>query len=118
MLTALPSAFLDRLLSAALMEDAEIRLFVLEILISFIDRHGNRQKFSIRYVLGAHNRAETCRPPDLLGGRSAGLEVLAGLLIMLVLVLGWFSDVDQWSAKSQMGWSLSMWDCAAKRHHG
>ncbi|KFV57284.1 Protein EFR3 B, partial [Gavia stellata] len=46
MLTALPSAFLDRLLSAALMEDAEIRLFVLEILISFIDRHGNRQKFS------------------------------------------------------------------------
>lgn len=54
MLTALPSAFLDRLLSAALMEDAEIRLFVLEILISFIDRHGNRQKFStIRYVQGA-----------------------------------------------------------------
>ncbi|KFP08319.1 Protein EFR3 B, partial [Calypte anna] len=46
MLTALPSAFLDRLLSAALMEDPEIRLFVLEILISFIDRHGNRQKFS------------------------------------------------------------------------
>uniref|UniRef100_A0A493TXS5 EFR3 homolog B n=1 Tax=Anas platyrhynchos platyrhynchos TaxID=8840 RepID=A0A493TXS5_ANAPP len=46
MLTALPSAFLDRLLSSALMEDAEIRLFVLEILISFIDRHGNRQKFA------------------------------------------------------------------------
>ncbi|NXM32580.1 EFR3B protein, partial [Oxyruncus cristatus] len=46
MLTALPSAFLDRLLSAALMEDPEIRLFVLEILISFIDRHGNRHKFS------------------------------------------------------------------------
>nr|XP_013802294.1 PREDICTED: protein EFR3 homolog B [Apteryx mantelli mantelli] len=46
MLTALPSSFLDRLLSAALMEDAEIRLFVLEILISFIDRHGNRHKFS------------------------------------------------------------------------
>nr|XP_020839609.1 protein EFR3 homolog B isoform X3 [Phascolarctos cinereus] len=46
MLTALPSSFLDRLLSASLMEDAEIRLFVLEILISFIDRHGNRHKFS------------------------------------------------------------------------
>ncbi|KAJ7428630.1 hypothetical protein BTVI_00079 [Pitangus sulphuratus] len=46
MLTALPSAFLDRLLSAALLEDPEIRLFVLEILISFIDRHGNRHKFS------------------------------------------------------------------------
>ncbi|XP_027487813.1 protein EFR3 homolog B-like [Corapipo altera] len=46
MLTALPSAFLDRLLSSALLEDPEIRLFVLEILISFIDRHGNRHKFS------------------------------------------------------------------------
>uniref|UniRef100_A0A803TQP4 EFR3 homolog B n=1 Tax=Anolis carolinensis TaxID=28377 RepID=A0A803TQP4_ANOCA len=45
MLTALPSSFLDRLLSAALMEDPEIRLFVLQILISFIDRHGNRPKF-------------------------------------------------------------------------
>uniref|UniRef100_A0A670HZF0 EFR3 homolog B n=2 Tax=Podarcis muralis TaxID=64176 RepID=A0A670HZF0_PODMU len=45
MLTALPSSFLDRLLSAALMEDAEIRLFVLQILISFIDRHGNKHKF-------------------------------------------------------------------------
>ncbi|XP_025049853.1 protein EFR3 homolog B isoform X2 [Alligator sinensis] len=46
MLTALPSSFLDRLLSPALMEDPEIRLFVLEILISFIDRQGNRHKFS------------------------------------------------------------------------
>lgn len=46
MTSALPSNFLDRLLSTALMEDAEIRLFVLEILISFIDRHGNRHKFS------------------------------------------------------------------------
>ncbi|NWI86517.1 EFR3B protein, partial [Pitta sordida] len=52
MLTALPSAFLDRLLSAALMEDPEIRLFVLEILISFIDRHGNRQKFSTISTIG------------------------------------------------------------------
>lgn len=46
MMSALPSNFLDRLLSTVLMEDAEIRLFVLEILISFIDRHGNRHKFS------------------------------------------------------------------------
>ncbi|XP_075413137.1 protein EFR3 homolog B [Tenrec ecaudatus] len=46
MMSALPSNFLDRLLSTALMEDADIRLFVLEILISFIDRHGNRHKFS------------------------------------------------------------------------
>ncbi|XP_042304613.1 protein EFR3 homolog B isoform X1 [Sceloporus undulatus] len=45
MLTALPSSFLDRLLSAALMEDPEIRLFVLQILISFIDRQGNKHKF-------------------------------------------------------------------------
>ncbi|KAJ7341370.1 hypothetical protein JRQ81_005388 [Phrynocephalus forsythii] len=45
MMTALPSSFLDRLLSAALMDDPEIRLFVLQILISFIDRHGNRHKF-------------------------------------------------------------------------
>ncbi|XP_032072335.1 protein EFR3 homolog B isoform X2 [Thamnophis elegans] len=45
MLTALPSSFLDRLLSATLMEDAEIRLFVLQILISFIDRHDNKHKF-------------------------------------------------------------------------
>ncbi|XP_054584422.1 protein EFR3 homolog B isoform X2 [Eptesicus fuscus] len=46
MMSALPSNFLDRLLSTALMDDPEIRLFVLEILISFIDRHGNRHKFS------------------------------------------------------------------------
>ncbi|XP_075057259.1 protein EFR3 homolog B isoform X3 [Mixophyes fleayi] len=46
MLTALPSSFLDPLLSSILMEDGEIRLFVLEILVSLIDRHGNRHKFS------------------------------------------------------------------------
>ncbi|XP_072842298.2 protein EFR3 homolog B isoform X4 [Pogona vitticeps] len=45
MMTALPSSFLDRLLSMALMDDPEIRLFVLQILISFIDRHGNKHKF-------------------------------------------------------------------------
>uniref|UniRef100_A0ABM5FA66 Protein EFR3 homolog B isoform X2 n=1 Tax=Pogona vitticeps TaxID=103695 RepID=A0ABM5FA66_9SAUR len=45
MMTALPSSFLDRLLSVALMDDPEIRLFVLQILISFIDRHGNKHKF-------------------------------------------------------------------------
>ncbi|NWV05964.1 EFR3B protein, partial [Ptilonorhynchus violaceus] len=46
MLTALPSTFLDRLLSAALLDDPEIRLFVLEILGTFIDRRGNRHKLS------------------------------------------------------------------------
>ncbi|XP_028830053.1 protein EFR3 homolog B isoform X3 [Denticeps clupeoides] len=46
MLTALPTSFLDPLLSFTLMEDAEVRLLVLEILISLIDRHENRLKFS------------------------------------------------------------------------
>ncbi|TRY86916.1 hypothetical protein DNTS_002194 [Danionella cerebrum] len=41
MLTALPNSFLDPLLSFALLEDAEIRLLVLEILVSLIDRHDN-----------------------------------------------------------------------------
>ncbi|NWR48271.1 EFR3B protein, partial [Regulus satrapa] len=44
LLTALPGAFLERLLAPALLEDPEIRIFVLEILSSFIDRHGNRHK--------------------------------------------------------------------------
>lgn len=82
MLTALPSAFLDRLLSSALMEDAEIRLFVLEILISFIDRHGNRQKFAtIRSVPGAPRRGWDPQTPQsrIWGGRSARLRVPAGL---------------------------------------
>ncbi|XP_022518642.1 protein EFR3 homolog B isoform X1 [Astyanax mexicanus] len=46
MLTALPSSFLDPLLSFALLEDAHIRLLVLEILVSLIDRHDNLPKFS------------------------------------------------------------------------
>ncbi|XP_067311408.1 protein EFR3 homolog B isoform X1 [Pseudorasbora parva] len=45
-LTALPTSFLDPLLSFTLMEDAEIRLLVLDILVSIIDRHDNRHKFS------------------------------------------------------------------------
>uniref|UniRef100_A0A3P9KSU0 EFR3 homolog B n=1 Tax=Oryzias latipes TaxID=8090 RepID=A0A3P9KSU0_ORYLA len=46
MLTALPSSFLEPLLSFSLTEDPEIRLLVLEILLSLIDRHENRPKFS------------------------------------------------------------------------
>ncbi|XP_066532865.1 protein EFR3 homolog B isoform X1 [Hoplias malabaricus] len=46
MLTALPSSFLDPLLSFPLLEDAHIRLLVLEILVSLIDRHGNLTNFS------------------------------------------------------------------------
>lgn len=45
MLTALPSSFLEPLLSFSLTEDPEIRLLVLQILLSLIDRHDNRPKF-------------------------------------------------------------------------
>ncbi|CAK6979255.1 protein EFR3 homolog B-like [Scomber scombrus] len=41
LLTALPSSFLEPLLSFTLMEDPEIRLLVLSILTSLIDRHQN-----------------------------------------------------------------------------
>lgn len=45
MLTALPSSFLEPLLSLSLTEDPEIRLLVLQILLSLIDRHNNVPKF-------------------------------------------------------------------------
>lgn len=45
MLTALPSSFLEPLLSFSLTEDPEIRLLVLQILLSLIDRHDNAPKF-------------------------------------------------------------------------
>ncbi|XP_042359178.1 protein EFR3 homolog B isoform X2 [Plectropomus leopardus] len=46
MLTALPSSFLEPLLSFSLTEDPEIRLLVLQILLSLIDRHDNTPKLS------------------------------------------------------------------------
>ncbi|XP_069786709.1 protein EFR3 homolog B-like isoform X3 [Narcine bancroftii] len=46
LLATLPSSFLESLLSASLMEDAELRLLVIEILLSLIDRQENRHKFS------------------------------------------------------------------------
>ncbi|XP_060908059.1 protein EFR3 homolog B isoform X3 [Labrus bergylta] len=46
MLTALPSSFLEPLLSFSLTEDPELRLLVLQILLSLIDRHENTPKFS------------------------------------------------------------------------
>lgn len=46
MLTALPSSFLEPLLSFSLTEDPEVRLLVLQILLSLIDRHENTPKFS------------------------------------------------------------------------
>ncbi|KAM3857169.1 protein EFR3 homolog B-like [Diretmus argenteus] len=45
MLTALPSSFLEPLLSFTLMEDPEIRLLVLSILTSLIDRQHNSSSF-------------------------------------------------------------------------
>ncbi|XP_035388662.1 protein EFR3 homolog B isoform X3 [Electrophorus electricus] len=51
MLTALPSSFLDPLLSFTLMEDVKIRLLVLNVLISLIDRHDNKHKFSSLRVI-------------------------------------------------------------------
>uniref|UniRef100_A0A1A8GPM4 EFR3 homolog Ba n=2 Tax=Nothobranchius korthausae TaxID=1143690 RepID=A0A1A8GPM4_9TELE len=44
LLSALPSSFLEPLLSFTLMEDPEIRLLVLSILTSLIDRHHNAKK--------------------------------------------------------------------------
>uniref|UniRef100_A0A8C2XP89 EFR3 homolog B n=2 Tax=Cyclopterus lumpus TaxID=8103 RepID=A0A8C2XP89_CYCLU len=46
MLTALPSSFLEPLLSFSLTEDPEIRLLVVQILLGVIDRHDNTPKFS------------------------------------------------------------------------
>ncbi|KAM4538477.1 protein EFR3 homolog B-like [Fundulus diaphanus] len=46
LLTALPSSFLEPLLSFTLMEDPEIRLLVLSILTSLIDRHQNAPRIT------------------------------------------------------------------------
>ncbi|XP_078260806.1 protein EFR3 homolog B-like isoform X2 [Rhinoraja longicauda] len=45
LLATLPTSFLESLLSASLMEDTELRLLVIEILLSLIDRQENRRKF-------------------------------------------------------------------------
>lgn len=62
MLTALPSSFLEPLLSLSLTEDPEIRLLVLQILLSLIDRHDNVPKFlNVRWVLEKNvNWIRTC----------------------------------------------------------
>ncbi|MEQ2196539.1 hypothetical protein XENOCAPTIV_002317, partial [Xenoophorus captivus] len=46
LLTALPSSFLEPLLSFTLMEDPEIRLLVLSILTSLIDRRQNAARIT------------------------------------------------------------------------
>ncbi|XP_059183906.1 protein EFR3 homolog B-like [Centropristis striata] len=50
LLTALPSSFLEPLLSFTLMEDPEIRLLVLSILTSLIDRHHNTARLTAASV--------------------------------------------------------------------
>uniref|UniRef100_A0A3B4H200 Protein EFR3 homolog B-like n=1 Tax=Pundamilia nyererei TaxID=303518 RepID=A0A3B4H200_9CICH len=58
LLTALPSSFLEPLLSFTLMEDPEIRLLVLSILTLLIDRHLIRWLLKAgikRVVLGVHH---------------------------------------------------------------
>ncbi|XP_029966083.1 protein EFR3 homolog B-like isoform X2 [Salarias fasciatus] len=50
LLTALPSSFLEPLLSFTLMEDPEIRLLVLSILTSLIDRHQNSKWLAVASV--------------------------------------------------------------------
>ncbi|XP_030008639.1 protein EFR3 homolog B-like [Sphaeramia orbicularis] len=51
LLTALPSSFLEPLLSFTLMEDPEIRLLVLSILTSLIDRHHNAARLNANSVV-------------------------------------------------------------------
>ncbi|NWW75405.1 EFR3B protein, partial [Climacteris rufus] len=86
MLTALPSAFLDRLLSAALLEDPEIRLFVLEILISFIDRHGNRHKFSPSSAVGDVSvlklKVEKCSRQDSVFMKKHGQQLFRHIFLV------------------------------------
>ncbi|XP_029925932.1 protein EFR3 homolog B-like isoform X1 [Myripristis murdjan] len=79
MLTALPSSFLEPLLSYTLMEDPEIRLLVLSILISLIDRHHNSSRLrpvrldqnvlmnqSIVSDISSHLKADKCSRQDNL----------------------------------------------------
>ncbi|XP_068867983.1 protein EFR3 homolog B [Aphelocoma coerulescens] len=86
MLTALPSAFLDRLLSAALLEDPEIRLFVLEILSSFIDRHGNRHKVSPGSAIGDVSvlklKVEKCSRQDSVFMKKHGQQLFRHLFLV------------------------------------
>ncbi|XP_053565490.1 protein EFR3 homolog B isoform X2 [Bombina bombina] len=111
MLTALPSSFLDPLLSPVLMDDDEIRLFVLEILICLMDRHENRHKFSsistVPDIAVFNLKVDKCSRPDTLfmkkhsqqlyrhiylscgdpGNMQAHYTALYGLLVMISVEL-------------------------------
>ncbi|XP_032911976.1 protein EFR3 homolog B isoform X2 [Catharus ustulatus] len=86
MLTALPSAFLERLLSAALLQDPEIRIFVLEILCSFIDRRGNRHKLcpesSVGDVSALKLKVEKCSRQDSVFMKKHGSQLLRVLFLL------------------------------------
>lgn len=70
LLATLPTSFLESLLSASLMEDTELRLLVIEILLSLIDRQENRRKFShvslVSDISSLMLKVEKCSRQDTL----------------------------------------------------
>uniref|UniRef100_A0A3Q1FLX7 EFR3 homolog B n=1 Tax=Acanthochromis polyacanthus TaxID=80966 RepID=A0A3Q1FLX7_9TELE len=70
LLTALPSSFLEPLLSFTLMEDPEIRLLVLSILTSLIDRRLNKEMLSV------HSAALDVSSLELKEDRSSRQDIL------------------------------------------
>uniref|UniRef100_A0A8C5HE15 Protein EFR3 homolog B n=2 Tax=Gouania willdenowi TaxID=441366 RepID=A0A8C5HE15_GOUWI len=78
MLTALPSSFLEPLLSFSLTEDPEVRLLVLQILLSLIDRHDNRPKFaniSISDISMLKLKVDKCSRQDNLFMKKHGQQL-------------------------------------------
>uniref|UniRef100_A0A8D0ALD7 EFR3 homolog B n=1 Tax=Sander lucioperca TaxID=283035 RepID=A0A8D0ALD7_SANLU len=76
MLTALPNSFLEPLLSFSLTEDPEIRLLVLQILLSLIDRHDNMPKFTnIRYISVLKLKVDKCSRQDNLFMKKHGQQL-------------------------------------------
>uniref|UniRef100_A0A8C4NQK2 Protein EFR3 homolog B n=1 Tax=Dicentrarchus labrax TaxID=13489 RepID=A0A8C4NQK2_DICLA len=73
LLTALPSSFLEPLLSFTLMEDPEIRLLVLSILTSLIDRRHNLPSFGQHVYL-------TCKEESSGRGHYQALVTLLAVL--------------------------------------
>ncbi|XP_029375717.1 protein EFR3 homolog B-like [Echeneis naucrates] len=69
LLTALPSSFLEPLLSFTLMEDPDIRLLVLSILTSLIDRHRNATRLntpSVEFDVSVLELKDRCSRQDSL----------------------------------------------------
>ncbi|XP_059693643.1 protein EFR3 homolog B-like, partial [Haemorhous mexicanus] len=80
LLTALPAAFLERLLAPALLPDAHIRLFVLDILGSFLDRRRLRLRLvpssSIADVSLLKLKVEKCSRQDSVFMKKHGSALL------------------------------------------